>query len=234
MLSADIIGFTVSTNNRADLITDVIASGLDVGSSCFVVYRFALPDALKVTTENVTFERRTAIILAMSMILLAGVNVGFACIHVVSSSRPTRQSFGIQDVVALPAAVIYTIIGMLQLQMGWALRLESLVADATISLVGATISLSLVLATIVNLLAGQNPKSSFQNCVRSELGPQTYPYYYLEDVFSITLSIVLFAFGFLALTRKPEGPAWYTYNFWMKLHPLDHEVKNEASPLYAT
>ena len=128
---------------------------LDFISTAVVLYRLSETDALHHTPYNQVLEQRTSIVLGMTMVVLGASLIAGAARSL--SEGQVGDSNGssvlsMEAILGLPSALIYLVIGMMQLQMSWILDLRSLKQDAIISILGAIISVGALAAALANII----------------------------------------------------------------------------------
>lgn len=134
-----------------------IESFLDVVSTLVMLWRLSAPDALAHTERNAIVEARTSIFLGFTMVCIGGLFISDGASGIMRHDANAGQfhfrSSVVDMALTLPSIMLYLVIGMLQLQMAFVLRLRSLVQDAAISLLGTIVAAGALVACIIDLLA---------------------------------------------------------------------------------
>ena len=197
------------------IISDAVGSAIDVGSTIVIFVRFMSPYSLAASARNAAIEARISVMLLLLMVLLGLGEVWFAMAHVASQATPTHTAIGLEVSISFPSAVLYLLIGMLQLHVGWSLRQESLVADGLISLFGALTALAGLLDALVNLLTAVP-----LTITKPPYYTTSYPYYWLADAFGIIIGMMLVFAGWRGLRHRLRGgAAWLEAKFWCQELP---------------
>ena len=201
-----------------------LESALDCVSTTVVLYRFAAPDALAESPRNNALEQRTSVWLALTMVLLALLLDAFAALELVRRAIAGSNELTIEVLLSLPSSVLYLVVGMMQLQMSWVLRLGSLKQDAIISILGAAVSLGTLLSAVTNLLVHAEDEEAALVAERGHFGAGTrwrlkssmhFRYWWLDQVFTIISATIMMLFGLAQLREDTKsGMRWWTYDFW--------------------
>jgi uncharacterized membrane protein len=203
----------IKGSSTPSIIAVGLESFLDVVSTIFVVYRLAKPDALTHTGPNETLESRASVLMAMTMVLLGLILIAFALTELVRGvmhGPPTELV--VEVLLALPSTVLYLVIGLMQLQMAWILRLRSLQQDAVISILGSVVSLGTLLSAIINLLKRVEDEDSLHHMAPA------YRYWWLDEVFAIMSAVVMLLLGIKELRAEARaGSKWWQCEFWCAL-----------------
>lgn len=213
-----------------------------------MLWRLSASDALVETDRNNAIEARTSIFLSFVMVALGFVLIFFAAIDVaVLADGPfTVSEAGMDVATAVPSIVVYLIIGMLQLNMAFVLRLRSLVQDALISLLGTIVAAGTLVSSIVDMLAYIQAAEPFLNNVTcnisigqdrvlvSEGAAVPFLYYNRQRwvqyaVSIITASTICFSGLAYLFADTYHGHRWWTVAFWCG--PLPPRPTTEHSPL---
>ena len=229
------------------IIATALESFVDVVSTAAVLWRLQKRNAFEPTAENDQLEARTSVVVSLCMMVLAGILIAFAIVHLVLQLGPSRLSISFEVMLSFPSAVLYLVLGMMQLQMGWTMRVRSLTQDGLMSILGAATSLGTLLGALVNLMTCEYKEAvSFQSNQSSDqwkwerhgyvwtpvrtgggLVPVLresvrYPDYWIEDAITIVLASCIFLFGAVEVARDTRaGVRWYTVAFWCE-PPADH------------
>jgi len=151
-----IISIIDATQDRAStILATCLESAFDFFSTALVIWRFSERNALELTPQNELSESRTSVLLSVAMIAIGGMLVGFSAFSLVTSDEKMidRHKLGEEVALSFPSAIVYLIIGMLQVNMGMVMRVRSLRQDGVISITGAIVSLGALLAALINLIS---------------------------------------------------------------------------------
>jgi len=245
-LVASIVG-----HSSTSILENCLESALDLASTAVVLYRLAAPDALLETARNTVLEKRISFVLGSTMILLGTLFIAFAVNCLIVQTHSTEQDMAFEIVISVPSAILYLIVGMMQLQMSWVLNLRSLKQDAIISILGAVVAMGSLIAALVNMIMwiGDDPHGStpkMASRIFSQLANETaagvlnatlvkqrqrmeyqFRFWWLEDVFSVFTATILLGFGFYFVVDDTlNGSKWWRPSFW--LDPLP--PKTNAPP----
>jgi len=227
----------------ATIISVALESALDLASSVVFVIRFMRNDALDETPRNHVIEARCSTFFASVLFSIGVILASFAAADWAGGEMPTHSELTIELTIAYPSAIVYLVIGMLQLQIGWVLRLKSFTLDALISIFGATSSLLAILAIIINLTmeeitidwdrpCGVLCRYALQDADEDDL--LTFKNWWLEDMFAIIVGVtMMFASGFYLVLDARRGSQYWTKAFWLEPLPNDPLPKGpvESTPL---
>lgn len=146
--------FEATKVTTSAMIASVAESMFDVFSTLLVCWRLRKMDALEETPANMLAEGRTSVALSICMIGIALVLLGFSAYEVYKNDKHAvdRSKLGDEVALSFPSAIIYLIIGMLQVQLGCTMRVRSLRQDGLISIMAAFVSLGALLAALINLM----------------------------------------------------------------------------------
>ena len=147
----DAISFAIEQNQSVSVIENAVESFLDFASTCVVLYRLSSLDALLPTARNEVIENRTSVILGLTMVSLATVFVVFGIFSLIRRSAVGPDVISLEVALATPSAVLYLVIGMLQLQMSWTLGLRSLKQDAIISILGSLVAMGTLISALATM-----------------------------------------------------------------------------------
>jgi len=244
------------------IVATVLESAFDVFSTIAVIMRFSGPDALADTPQNQLSEDRTSVAISASMIGIALVLIFFSTANLFRDNvnSVNRSNLGQAVGLSFPSAVVYLIIGMLQIHLGLVMRVRSLRQDGVISILAAVVSLGALLAALINLMtceyeeyvdlpSGDNMSTWRRHgipvlrAVRMEMerveensAGETvflkhslrYPYYWCEDVITISLAVAILLLGIYSLWSDAlRGVRWFTASFWC-IDPLPTDTEDGA------
>lgn len=207
-------------------------SALDCVSTILVLYRFASPDALASTPRNVALERRTSAWLALSSVALAVLLSGFAIYELIKFAADGAAELSIEVMLSVPSALLYLVIGMMQLQCSQILRLRSLRQDAIISILGSLVSIGTLLAAVTNLSVHSMDESRMQlDAGRTYRGTaikwtldHPFRFWWLDEVFTLLTALILGAYGAQQLIQDMRhGVRWWEKKFWFDPLPGEDE-----------
>ena len=152
----------LSSGNISIAVVEVFLEAvLDFASTAVVLYRLSASDALRATPRNEIIEKRVSVLLGLTMVALGALLVIFSVFALASTTHvETPGETSLIAVLALPSALIYIVIGMMQLQMAWILELRSLKQDAIISILGAIVSVGALTSALCNLILWVNSYDS--------------------------------------------------------------------------
>lgn len=236
--------YDASDSASSTIISSACESALDLGSTVVFLWRFASLDALMDTPFNRVIEERCSCFFAFILFCIGCIITGFGAAELLVDAQPSESELRVEVTIAFPSAIIYLIIGMMQLHMGWALRLRSFALDALISIFGAISSLLAVLSVIINLAAEQPSLARLP--VYTEDGEmhhmilksQYYRYWWMEDAFAVLVGIIMIYIAIFSLViQGREGVAFWTWSFWASPLPPREGVinlssaKSESTPL---
>lgn len=143
----------ISGQASLSILENGLESFIDFASTAAMLYRLASPDALQQTPRNAVLEARTSAILALSMTVLGLINITASIIDLTGvEQRRGTNVVSVEAVYAVPAAFLYLVVGVVQLQMAWTMQLRSLKQDALISLLGAVIAIGSLTAALANMM----------------------------------------------------------------------------------
>ena len=98
----------------------------------------------------------TQIVLGATMIALGGAFIIFATVTLYRQQPSGPADLSYEAILAMPSAIIYLMVGMLQLQLAWVLQVRSLKQDAIISILGALVAMGTLIAALCNMIAWIN------------------------------------------------------------------------------
>lgn len=215
-------------------------SALDCLSTIMVLYRFSSPNALASTPRNVALERRTSAWLALSSVMLGILLSGFAIFELIRYAQDGSAELAIEVMLSVPSALLYLIIGMMQLQCSQILRLRSLRQDAIISILGALVSIGTLLSAVTNLSVHSMDESRMQlDTGRTYRGTaikwtldHPFRFWWLDEVFTIITATCLGLYGALQLLQDMRnGVRWWEARFWLaRLPRADEEFGDGGGP----
>lgn len=229
-----IVDSSSQEETSATIISVILESALDLASTVVFLIRFLRDDALDETPRNHVIEARCSAFFAAVLFSIGVILTGFATADWIRGEMPTHEELTIEVSIAFPSAIVYLIIGMLQLQMGWVLRLRSFTLDSLISIFGATSSLLAILAVIINLSTEEvDVQFDWQACVpncriyvhvhdQDEDDLLIFKYWWLEDLFAIIVGIAMMITSCYALLLDArQGSKFWTTPFWLDPLPAD-------------
>ena len=145
--------YSASTGHGTlSIIENGLESLLDFGSTAIVLYRLSEPDALRHSVRNEIMEARVSVLLGFVMTILGLALCVLSALSLVYADHIGPGDISIEAALSVPASLMYIVVGMLQLQIAWALDLRSLKQDAIISLLGALIAMGSLAAALTNLI----------------------------------------------------------------------------------
>jgi len=156
-----------SGNASASIFENCLESFLDFASTAVVLFRLGARDALDDNDRNAVVEARVSILLAFTMILLGCVFIGFATVELSIHSYATADEVTIEAALSVPSAILYLVVGMLQLNMAWVLNLRSLMQDATISILGAVVAIGTLISALVNLILWVDDPNGYDSAMQN-------------------------------------------------------------------
>ena len=139
----------------------------------------------------------------------------------------------IEVMLSVPSALLYLVIGMMQLQCSQILRLRSLRQDAIISILGALVSIGTLLSAVTNLSVHSMDESRMQlDAGRTYRGTaikwtldHPFRFWWLDEVFTILTALILGAYGAQQLIQDMRsGVRWWERRFWFEPLPREDEV----------
>jgi len=139
-------------HGTSSVIENCLESFLDLASTAVVLFRLGSTDALAKTARNAVLEARVSVILGFTMILLGSLFISFATVSLADHDKSTADDVTVEAALAVPSAILYLVVGMLQLNMAWVLNLRSLMQDATISILGAVVAVGTLISALINLI----------------------------------------------------------------------------------
>ena len=246
----------INGENSISIIEVGLEALLDFASTAVVLYRLAARDALRYTPRNEALEKRVSVALGMTMIVLGTVLISAAVRSLSSHGHHMSPSeLSLDALLALPSALIYLVIGMMQLQMAWILDLRSLKQDAIISILGAVISVGALVAALSNMIIWLNmdyvtnengtsvpvavgdvhnvwlPHNAWGDWARMQYNrarvSERYHLWWLEDFLTIVSAAGLLLYGLFFLVEDTrDGCCWWTSAFWAA--PLPPRTDDET------
>ena len=142
----------INGHGTVAIVENGLESLLDFGSTLIVLYRLSAPDALLPTPRNEIIESRVSVGLGITMTLLGLLLITMSLISVSYIDLAGPGDVSLEAAMSVPAALLYIVIGMIQLQIGWLLDIRSLKQDAIISLLGSVVAMGSLAAALVNLI----------------------------------------------------------------------------------
>ena len=147
----------------ATVVSCCLESALDFISTVVVLYRFLEPDALIPSERNHKLEQRSSAACALNLVALALVLTTMALLDLRGGAADGPNELTIEVLLSVPSTVVYLVVGMMQLQVAWQLRLRSVKQDALISLLGAVVSLGTLVSALVNLVSRVEEDEIFED-----------------------------------------------------------------------
>jgi hypothetical protein len=144
-------------HGTASVIENCLESALDLASTAVVLWRLQAHDSLAHTARNAVLEARVSVFLGFTMIVLGALFISFASIALADHDKSTADDVTVEAALAVPSAILYLVVGMLQLNMAWVLNLRSLMQDATISILGAVVAVGTLISALINLILSAAP-----------------------------------------------------------------------------
>jgi len=261
------------------ILATALESMFDVVSTLIVLWRLRRLDALDETPASVQSEQRTSAVLSICTCGIASVLIGFAAYQLGKDDEQVVDRRRLRDTIALsfPSAIVYLIIGMLQINLGLMMRVRSIRQDGVISILAAAVGLGALLAALINLMtceykeyldlpddfkgelhrnkpltgaallrAIREHSMDDSDGIRIELNHDIkYPFYWVEDVITISLAVVILTLGLRTLAEDARaGIKWWRPSFWTEpppekavcypvpaTHTSDERRSSEKTPL---
>ena len=213
---------TYRTNmQNSAMIAMTLESTVDIISTLILLARFWNPGSLNTTPLNSLNEVRASVAVSICLIVLATILMVEACIRLLfTRGHPSKESITFEVVLSFPSAILYLVLGMLQLSLGWRLRTRSLKQDGLTTILGATVSLGALMGALVNLLTctytseldaqehhgesltagpeaseGQTALQPSAVILSGHRPKLHYPYFWVEDAITLTLAIVILIYS---------------------------------------
>ena len=133
------------------IIQNTSESLLDFVSTVVVLWRLWPEDSLDPTPRNHMIEARAGVMIEFCMIALAGIFIGFACYNLGTFEVENDSQVLEEGVLSAPSALLYLLVGMMQLQASWAMRMRSMRQDAIISIMGCFVAMGSFVSSLANL-----------------------------------------------------------------------------------
>jgi len=182
---------------HASVISFSLSSFIDLTSTAFVLWRFTASDALAHTPENAAAEARASVIVAISLILLAGVDLGFSIGDLAAEVKPTFAEIKGMIFMSLPSQAVYLVVGMLQLQIGCRLRSNSLTKDGVVTIFSAAAGMAQLTGAQIDIT----------ETVRAG--------WFWDPVLTMLIACGMFVYGTYALHEETRlGARWWRFSFW--------------------
>jgi hypothetical protein len=249
--------YVVWNDATPSIIENFLESALDFASTAVVLYRLSAHDALVETPRNTVLEARTSATLAFAMFGLGAIFIANAAHGLAVHLKDDEYEVASEVFLSAPSAILYIVVGMMQLQMSWTLRLRSLKQDAIISLLGAIVAVGTLVAALVNMTiwVEQEPVAPIGDNLDAikniehggaqdvlnktlqddiEYAAHHWRFWYLEDVITICTALILVCFGLYFLVEDARaGHRWWTPSFWCDPLPPPGPAKApvESTPL---
>ncbi|KAL1530921.1 hypothetical protein AB1Y20_001812 [Prymnesium parvum] len=193
----------IHVTSSPSLVCFSLSTFLDVASTFVVVFRFIRKDSLAPTAENAILELRTTVIVSWSFVVLALVSISFSAYALCAGSKPRWSELQVETWLSIPALAIYLVIGMLQLQIGCRLRLNSLTKDGILSVFSSA-------AGVIELMGATSD-------IFSTTKHQYEAAWWLDPLLSISLSLAMCLYGCHSLAEEAKlGAKWWSLHFWTR------------------
>jgi len=154
-------------HGTASVIENCLESALDLASTAVVLWRLQAHDSLAHTARNAVLEARVSVFLGFTMIVLGALFISFASIALADHDKSTADDVTVEAALAVPSAILYLVVGMLQLNMAWVLNLRSLMQDATISILGAVVAVGTLISALINLILWVDDPNGYDTLIES-------------------------------------------------------------------
>jgi len=186
-----------SRSLHASVISFSLSSFIDLTSTAFVLWRFTSNDALAHTADNASAEARASVIVAMSLIALALVDLGFSIGDLAAEVKPTWSELKGMIFMSLPSQAVYLVVGMLQLQIGCRLRSNSLTKDGVVTIFSAATGMAQLTGAQIDIT----------QTVREG--------WFWDPVLTMLIACVMLVYGVYALHEETQlGARWWRFSFW--------------------
>lgn len=199
----------IRSSTSASTAGTMLESLFDVISTFAVLYRFYQPDALASSAANARKESCAAVALALTLVALGVIMSAFALAAIADGGALTesRAQVEVEVMLTLPATIVYVVIGLLQLQMGWTFRSKSMQMDGMVSIFGSALAFGGLFATQVEIF--ESKKSTF-------FGRSLKKAVWLDPALTILTACVMCAYGVHELRAEvaSTGAAWWRLDFW--------------------
>ncbi len=135
------------------LLSTVVESFIDAASSIFLLWRFSLgtPSTPQEERRDAFREHRATVALSISLIVLGAYVLIESAIEITVGEIPKFNKLGIESALSVPAGVVYLIVGMLQLTIGWSLDSSALAVDGWLSVFGSLISFGTLTGALLDV-----------------------------------------------------------------------------------
>ena len=146
--AAFVIGLVVATSsNSSATLGFALENAVDGISSALVLWRFWGGGHSIPVAELELREKRASVGIALAFVVLAFTVGGTASAHISEHSVPSNVAALLG--VSAPSVVVFAVLGVIKLHLGYATRSPSLKKDAACSLCGALLSLGVCVGTAV-------------------------------------------------------------------------------------